>query len=122
MKIIHHSNYIRWFEEARSDFMEQIGMSYAKMEEKGFIVPVLSVSAEYKSMVRFGDTVIIDTKVVTYNGVKLALEYTIRDEETNELKTTGNSLHCFLNGDGRPVSLKRTAPEIHQLFFDSMNG
>ena len=45
MKVVHHSNYIRWFEEARTDFLEKSGFSYAWMEEQGIIIPVLSVSA-----------------------------------------------------------------------------
>ena len=47
MGIIHHSNYIRWFEEARMDMMEQMGMGYAEMEKRGIISPVLSVHSEY---------------------------------------------------------------------------
>ena len=117
MKIIHHSNYIRWFEEARSDFMEQLGLSYAEMENMGIIVPVLSISADYKSMVRFGETVTITIKVMTYNGVKLELAYEISDAETNELRTTGSSLHCFLNETGRPISLKRKRPALHEMFL-----
>ena len=50
MGIIHHYNYIRWFEEARMDMMEQMGMGYAEMEKRGIISPVLSVHSEYKSM------------------------------------------------------------------------
>lgn len=116
MKIIHHSNYIRWFEEARIDFMDQMGLSYAEMEKRGIIVPVLSIAADYKSMVTFGQKVLIDVKVDTYNGVKMGLSYTVVDLETNELRTTGSSLHCFLNEEGRPLSLRRVAPEIHEKF------
>ena len=46
MGIAHHSNYIRWFEEARSYILTEIGMGYEKMEEIGIISPVLSVSAK----------------------------------------------------------------------------
>lgn len=116
MKIIHHSNYIRWFEEARVDFMDQMGLSYAEMERRGIAVPVLSIAADYKSMVTFGQTVLIDVTVDTYNGVKMGLSYTVTDLETNELRTTGSSLHCFLNEEGRPLSLRRVAPEIHEKF------
>ena len=41
MGIVNHSNYIRWFEEARTDFMEQLGMGYAEMEKEGIVSPVL---------------------------------------------------------------------------------
>lgn len=121
MKIIHHSNYIRWFEEARINFMDQMGISYAKMEEMGIAIPVLSVAAEYKAMVKFGDTVAIMTTVESYNGVKMALAYTVTDSQTGELRTTGTSLHCFINENGRPVSLKRIASDIHERFTALVN-
>ena len=57
MKIVHHSNYIRWFEEARIDYLEKAGISYTGMEERGIVSPVVSVGAKYLRMVRFGDEV-----------------------------------------------------------------
>lgn len=116
MGIVHHSNYIRWFESARIDFMGQIGVSYRGMEEEGIISPVLAVSCEYKSMVHFDDVVLITPKIEAYNGVKLCISYIIKDKETGEVRTSGESKHCFLNREGRPVSLKKEAPHFHQLF------
>lgn len=117
MGIIHHSNYIRWMEEARTDLMEQVGLSYKQMEEMEIISPVLSISCEYHSMTHFADTVIIEPKITKYNGIKLELEYRIMDKTTGELRATGTSTHCFLNRAGRPISLKRTYPEIDTKFF-----
>ena len=74
MGIIHHSNYIKWMEEARMDLMEQIGLSYKQMEEMEIISPVLSVSCEYHSMVHFDDTVVIETKITKYNGIKMDVD------------------------------------------------
>ena len=51
--------------------MEQIGLSYKQMEEMEIISPVLSVSCEYHSMVHFDDTVVIETKITKYNGIKM---------------------------------------------------
>lgn len=118
MGIIHHSNYIRWMEEARMDLMEQIGMTYKQMEAMEIVSPVLAVSCEYVSMVHFDDTVVIETKIIKYNGVKMELEYRMTDKETGELRTTGTSSHCFLNRSGRPISLKRSYPEIDTKFFE----
>ena len=50
MKVVHHSNYIRWFEEARTDFMRQIGLPYEELEKKGILCPVLEASAKYLRM------------------------------------------------------------------------
>ena len=73
MGIIHHSNYIRWFEEARVNLMEQLGMGYDVMEEQGVISPVLSIHCEYKSMTHFGDTVVILPLLKEYNGIKMTI-------------------------------------------------
>ena len=118
MGIIHHSNYVKWMEEARMDLMEQIGLSYKAMEEMEIISPVLSIEVEYRSMVHFDDTVVIQCKLVQYNGIKMEVEYVMTDKETGEVRTTARSSHCFLNRSGRPISLKRTYPEIDTKFFD----
>ena len=116
MGIVHHSNYIRWMEEARMDVMSQFGISYRDIEEQGVISPVVSVSCQYKSMVHFDDTVQIQVKVVKYNGVRLDLEYEMTDSFTGELRTKGTSTHCFLDKEGRVISLKRDCPEIDERF------
>lgn len=116
MGIIHHSNYIRWFESARIWYMNQIGVDYREMEESGIISPVLSVQCTYKSMVHFGDVVEIVPKVEKYNGVKLELSYQVLDKQSGELRTTGTSSHCFLDKDGRPLSLKKASPVFDAAF------
>ena len=118
MGIIHHSNYVKWMEEARMDLMEQIGLNYKEMEEMEIISPVLSISVEYHSMVHFDDTVVIQTKLVKYNGIKMEVEYVMTDKETGELRTNGRSSHCFLNRSGKPISLKRSYPELDTKFFE----
>ena len=116
MAIIHHSNYIRWMEEARLDFMSQCGVPYKELEDMGIIIPVLSVSCQYRSMVRVDDCVTIGVKVVRYSGVKMDLEYAFTNTKTGELTTTGTSSHCFLNREYRPMSLKKDYPEIDAQF------
>ena len=116
MGIIHHANYLHWFEEARVDMMDQMGMGYAQMEKQGIICPVLSVHSEYKSMARFGETVQILVHLKEYNGIRMTLEYTVVDKETDMVRCVGESRHCFLNRDGKPVSLKRNYLEMDKAF------
>lgn len=120
MGVVHHSNYIRWFEEARTDFMEQMGMGYDEMEEKGIVSPVLSVEADYLKMVRFGDIVTVETRIREYNGIKLTVEYEILDEKTDAVHCRGITKHCFLNRQGRPISLKKNCIEFHELFISGL--
>lgn len=118
MGIIHHSNYIRWFEEARINLLEKIGVGYDLMEKMGIISPVLAVQCDYKSMTRFNDTVLIQTKVAEYNGVKLVINYTVTDKVSGEVRCVGETRHCFLSKDHKPLSLKRSYPEIHKIMYN----
>lgn len=122
MGVVHHSNYIRWFEEARTELMDAIGFGYARMEEEGVIIPVLSVACEYKSMVKYGETVEIRPVIESFTGVRLMIRYEITDAKTGELRTTGESKHAFLNRAYRPVSLKKQHPEIYELLLDLMEN
>lgn len=121
MQIVHHSNYIRWFEEARTWMMSDMGYGYQVMEEVGIMVPVLSASADYKSMVRFGETVYITAKVTKFNGVRMTLSYEVHDKETGALRATGETSHAFLHKETyRPMSLKRSHSDLYELFLDQM--
>lgn len=122
MGIIHHSNYIRWMESARIWWMQQAGIDYRKMEEDGVVSPVVSVSCQYRSMVHFGDTVLIALKIEKYNGVKLSLSYRITDKESGELRMTGNSEHCFMDRDGHLISLKKEYPDYDEAFVGELRA
>ncbi len=120
MGIIHHSNYIRWMEEARIRFMEDNNMGYKKMEEAGYISPVLAVSCEYKDMVHFDDNVIIKVFMKEYNGLKFTLGYNMYVEGSDKLCTSCTSTHCFLEKTGRPVIIKKDLPEFDELLRSYM--
>lgn len=122
MGITHHSNYIRWMEEARIDFLEQIGFGYAKLEADGIISPVIGVECDYKTSTTFGETVEIDVEVERFKGVKLTLRYTMTKADSGELVATGRTRHCFVNQDGRPVILKKTFPELDATLKELTKG
>lgn len=116
MGIIHHGNYIRWFEEARVDLMEQMGYGYDRTVAGGIDIAVLSVQCQYRSMVRFGDTVHITCRILSLENMRMKLGYEVRDAATGELRTTGESGHCFFSRDRqRPVALNKTLPELFGL-------
>ena len=98
--------------------MDELGISYKKMEEKGIISPVLSVSSEYKNMVYFDDVVLVNVKIKKYNGVRLELEYTLTNKETGEIVNTGSSKHCFLMNN-KIINLKKVSPEFHEMFLNA---
>ena len=115
MGVIHHSNYFRWLEEARVYFLDELGLSYKHMEEMGIISPVASISAEYRKPVKFDDIVVIYIKIARYTGIKLELEYEIRDKKTNDLMVSANSKHCFIKNESI-ISLKKEYPSFDSKF------
>lgn len=120
MGIIHHSNYIRWFESARIWYMHQAGVDYRRMEEMGILSPVLEVSCTYRSMVHFDDVVEVVPKIEKYNGIRMELSYQIVDKQTREVRTIGRSSHCFLDRAGRPCYLKKVCPAFHEAFIKAL--
>lgn len=117
MGIVHHSNYIRWFEEARVDFMEKMGFGYEKAMARGIDVAVLGVACDYKSMVRFGENVAISASIINMSPTRMTVGYCLSDSVTGQLRTTGESRHCFLHSvKKQPVSLKKEIPELYALF------
>ncbi len=116
MNVVHHSNYIRWFEEARIDFMNKVGYPYDKMESTGIMLPVLAAECSYKNSIRFGDTIIIQTSVSSFNGFKMTVQYKIINKKTGELHAFGSTAHCFTDVNMKPVRIKKTHPEIFEIF------
>ena len=82
MGIIHHSNYVKWMEDARMNLMEQLGLGYKQMETMELMSPVLSMSIEFRSVVKFDDTVVIDTQLISYDGYKMEIAYRIYDKKS----------------------------------------
>lgn len=111
MGIVHHSNYIRWMEEARIDFLSQIGWDYDKLEEMGIISPVTAVECKYKQNTTFPDVITILVKVEEFKGVKLKLRYEMKKDDI--LVCEGYSEHCFLNKEGKIISLKKEYTDIY---------
>ncbi len=114
MGIVHHSNYIRWFEEARMYYLELAGIPYEQMEADGFMIPVLSVSAAYKVPVKYGQTVQVDVWIEKNNGIRLRCGYRVIEKESGTLCVTGSSEHCYVNMKFKPISLKKTHPYFYE--------
>lgn len=121
MGVTHHSNYIRWMEESRIDFLSQIGWDYAKLEKDGFISPVTAVSCKYTRPATFGEEVSIVVNVSEFKGVRLVLEYHMTNAE-GETVCKGMSEHCFVGNNGKLIRLKKELPAFHDLLTKLAGG
>lgn len=119
MGIVHHSNYIRWFEEARTDILRQCGLTYGEMERLGVLIPVLSVSCDYHKPVRYEDVVEISATVENFvktHGVRFQTNYRVTCAATGELVTIGQTKHCVTDADLKLVRVERDYPAVYQAF------
>lgn len=119
MGIIHHSNYVKWMEEARISYMDQMGFSYRKVEELGVISPVVNISVSYKKQVSFDNEIQIRVSVKKYNSISLEFNYEFFNVSKNEICTIASSRHCFLK-NGKLISLKREIPDLDRAIISCM--
>ena len=112
MGVTHHSNNIRWMEEARVYFLDSIGWSYKKLEENGIISPVTNVECKFVSSTTFDDVISIETKIVELKNVKLKISYEMRNED-GKIVCKGNSEHCFLTQNGGFISIAKDYPDFY---------
>ena len=115
MGSVHHSNYVRWFEEARIWALGEVGFEYRSIEDRGIMIPVLNINVNYKKSCTYGDRVQVFLWLESFNGVKLNYRYEIRMAATGELLTTGESSHCFLTRDKKILNIKKAFPEFYEM-------
>lgn len=120
MQIVHHSNYIRFLEEARIYFMDEIGLPYKKVEEEGVLIPVIGVNCTYKTPAKFDDILDIKVKIKEYTGVKMIISYEIVNSNTKKDIFLGETKHCFVNKDMKPISLKKVSSEMSKIIEDTI--
>lgn len=111
MGVVHHSNYLRYFEVARLEWLTQLGVSYNKMEEEGVMMPVISAQIDYKIPARFEDQLRIKIHLKEIPLVKMTFIYEVVNQK-DELVCTATTVLAFMNAKNRkphrcPESFKK---------------
>lgn len=117
MGVVHHSNYIRYLEEARTEWLEVLNMPFDLLEKNKITIPVLGVNCTYKYHVTFGDTILIKTYAKEYTGVRMTIGYEVTDKKNGNIVLTGETKHCFTDRNLKPINLKKYAPQFHEKFL-----
>jgi len=102
--VVHHSNFLVWFEEGRSDHLRQKGLCYSEIERSGFFVVVVEAEVRYKAPAFYEDRIIIETTLKLARGKILEFTYRAGNQSGMTL-AEGRTLHVVLGADKRPVSL-----------------
>lgn len=118
MGVVHHSNYIRFLEEARCAMLDANHMPYSAFEEQGVMIPVLGVNCDYKSHVTFDDIIEIKPFVKDFNGVRLTMGYHVTNKNTGDFVLIGETKHCFTDLSLKPIRLQKQIPEFYDKFVN----
>ncbi len=100
MGIVHHSNYICYYESARSDLMRDLGASYAAMEAEGIMMPILDVTSRYLKPARYDEVLTVRVTIREMPQARVTFEYEILNA-TGDLLNTGTTTLGFMNASTR---------------------
>ena len=104
MRVVYHGNYAQYFEIGRVEWLRNKGISYKWMEENGIMLPVVSLTMNYKKSARYDELLTLKTILKNRTTVKIEFDYELYNE-SEELLTTGNSILVFVDmKTGKPVS------------------
>ncbi len=98
MGIVHHSNYVKYYEAARSDLMRDLGVSYAEMESRGIMMPILEVHSFYKASALFDELITVEISVDELPMARITFHYKIYNED-GKLLNTGSTVLGFMHSE-----------------------
>ncbi|AMV72031.1 thioesterase family protein [Desulfuromonas carbonis] len=102
--IVHHSRYLIWFEEGRSDFLRQQGLHYRDFEKAGYFIVVAEAEVKYRAPALYEDVVTVETTLVRMRGKVIEFSYRASNE-AGTLLAEGRTRHVVLGPDRRPTPL-----------------
>ena len=114
MGIIHHSVYAIWYEQARTDFFNQIGIRYDEIEKEGIMTPIVELNCQYKRPAYYNIEVEIRTKITELTPVKFTLEYNIYDTDENLINVGTTTLAWADKKTFKIINLKKAKPEMYE--------
>ncbi len=114
--IVHHSNYFRYFEEARGELLRSLGLPYSKLREEGYEVVLLSASCEFLKPLYYDEMFTIELNLSHIDRFTFSFEYLLKSSEIPKAK--GYTKHCILK-EGRLVSIPKHIKERINQFFSN---
>ncbi len=118
-KVVHHSNYLRWFEIVRTKLLESLGLSMTEIENQGVYYVMKEAKIEYIKPVKYGEPVTLCAKLVRYNGIRLVHEYIVKVDD--DIRCTGiTTLVTVRQGTMLPVDFKKVNASMNQTILGSV--
>jgi len=111
MGVVYYSNYLVWFEIARTEFLREKGLDYNRIEkERKIYLPVTEAYCRYRAPLKYDDQFTIVTKLKDVENSRMTFEYDVR--KGDRTVTTGYTRHAFINEKGKPIPIPEDIKEI----------
>ncbi|HEX7057947.1 MAG TPA: thioesterase family protein [Bacilli bacterium] len=141
MGVVHHANYLGWFETGRTEWLRSAGSSYHQLESLGLFLPLVDLSIKYRKPAHYDDLIAVYTSLTDFSAVRVQFDYEVRRiadapagaaalqsgqhaksgeggfgvAPEGELLSSGSSRHMWLNREWKPARLDKIAPEVFRL-------
>ncbi|MEL1233217.1 MAG: thioesterase family protein [Candidatus Neomarinimicrobiota bacterium] len=108
MGIVYYTRYLEYFEEARTELLDSLGLTISFIENRGIQLPVIASHCDYKRGAKLEDKLVIEASIAEIPKVKLNINYYVFDKVSNKQLVTGYTRHAFTDKFGNP----KRAPEF----------
>ena len=95
MAVVHHANYIRWFEIGRVEYLRSIGITLSDLMEDGFVFPITDVQAKYLSPGYYDDDLLIETTATALTRVKMVFDYRVMRKSDRTVLVKGHTQNVY---------------------------
>ncbi len=110
MGLLHHANYLVYFEQGRTELLRSLGLSYRDLEDQGYLLVLTKLEVRYRRPARYDDLLTLRTQVVKTTAVRIDHKYELFCEGT--LLTEGTSTLACVDREGRPQPLPDYLREV----------
>jgi len=106
--IVYYGNYMRYFEQGRTELMRDLGVTYREIENQGIVLPVIECYARYKAPAAYDDLLTIETSIIELKKVSCRFNYRIKRQEKNDsltLLVKGYTVHASVDSNSKLTRL-----------------
>ena len=115
MGVVHHSNYLRWFEMARVEYLRRANVMLPELIAEGILFPITDIQCKYVQSARFDEIVRVEAELVDFSRVKLCFSYRVLRDTDDILLAEGATKNVFTGANGKIARLP-------QLYFDRIQA
>jgi acyl-CoA thioester hydrolase len=114
--VVYYANYLKYFERARTQYLEERGLLVAGLM-KGTVFVVVHAEVDYRSPARYGDRLVIETVVSDMTAASFTFSHVIRERESRRVVVEGSARLAATDGDGNVKRLDKAMVAVLQSGF-----